>query len=257
MINKKRRESKKSQITVLIIIAIIIVIAIAFLFIFLKKPEGYISPKENPKAYIDKCARDAITPILDNIYPNGGFTNPVNYIIFNQKKVEYYCYTPNNFQLCTEIHPVIKKEIENEIKNQTINKINSCFTELRKQLSNYQEKPLTYSIEILPNQISIKIDKEVSYTQNGQTVTISNFKSSVNSRLFDFLRLSNDIINAEVNCNCNTQSCNPDLSEMNRNNRDFTITKPVYTGTGEEIYNIKEINTGKEFNFALRNCVRQ
>jgi hypothetical protein len=47
------------------------------------------------------------------------------------------------------------------------------------------------------------------------------------------------------------------IIELNRKNRDFEITKPVYTGgTNIEVYTIREVSSDKQFGFAIRNCWR-
>ena len=43
--------------------------------------------------------------------------------------------------------------------------------------------------------------------------------------------------------------------ELNKNNRDYEITKP-YFEKYDEIYSITEITSGKKINLAIRNCYR-
>jgi hypothetical protein len=256
-----RIKSKKSQVTIFVIVALLIVGSIALVFM-LSKPavQGEISPTENPKAYIQKCARDAASDAFREIITHGGFFNPASYVKKSGVKIALICYTESNYQLCTNVHPVLEKEMEDEIYEYAKPIVEKCFEDVKAGNAryNYNEEPLNMSIAILPSQIAININKKISYDRNeGEgTVSIDTFDTKINSPAFDFVRITKEIINDEVSCNCLTETCNTDLVELNNIYRDYTITKPVYSGNGEEIYVIKEDISGKEFNFAIRNCVR-
>jgi hypothetical protein len=150
--------------------------------------------------------------------------------------------------------------MEDEIYEYAKPIVEKCFEDVKAGNAryNYNEEPLNMSIAILPGQIAININKKISYDRNEDdgTVSIDTFDTKINSPAFDFVRITKEIINDEVSCNCLTETCNTDLVELNNIYRDYTITKPVYSGNGEEIYVIKEDISGKEFNFAIRNCVR-
>jgi len=257
-------KKRKSQVTVFIIIAIFIVASIIIIFTALHKPstgdsgEQAISPSDDPKGYIQKCARDATTPAFKEIIPHGGFFNPTNYVKRSGIEVALLCYTENNYQLCTNVHPVIEKEMEDEMYGYVEPIVQECFEDVKASHAryNYQEEPLNMSIVILPGQIAININKKISYERNDAIVSIDNFDTKINSPAFDFVRITKQIINDEVSCDCLTETCNTDIPGLNEMNREYTITKPVYSGNGEEIYVIEEDLSGKEFNFAIRNCVR-
>ena len=52
----------------------------------------------------------------------------------------------------------------------------------------------------------MNIGKEISYTKAGQTRKIEDFDMIVDSEMFDFVGLTTEIINQEVNCACGTES---------------------------------------------------
>ena len=252
--------SKRSQLTVFIIIAVILVVAVAIIFTVIKKPTDYVSPKENPKGYIQKCARDAASSAENLIIPHGGVANvsAANSVKFNDLDVMFMCYTSGNMQLCNNKHPLLNLEIQKEIKNIIEPKINKCFDDVRASFanSNYKEEALAFNPIIMPNQLYLNITKKITYGQNEQTVTLNNFDTKITSPLYDFISLTTKIVNEETDCDCETQTCNADLTNLNRYNRNYEITKPAYGGNGQEIYSIKEILSGKIFNLAVRNCVR-
>lgn len=257
---KNKMMNKKGQLTIFIIIAVILVVAVAIIFTVTKKPADYISPKENPKGYIQKCARDAANDAQNLIIPKGGFANVsiANSVRFNDQDVIFMCYTPSYLQLCNNKHPLLNIEIQKEIKTIIEPKINKCFEDVRVNFANnnYKEEALLLNVIILPNQVYLNMTKKITYSQNDQTATLNNFDTKINSPLYDFISITNKIVNEETDCDCESQTCNADLAQLNRYNRNYEITKPAYGGNGQEVYSIKEILSGKIFNLAVRNCVR-
>lgn len=250
--------NKKGQITIFVILAIVIVLSIGIVFYATSKPSASISPREDPKGYMDKCIKDALTEAELAVIPHGGFANSSDTARYEDIDVVWMCYTNAKNKLCANKHPVLKSEIEREITQLIKPKIETCFKDIAIQLAKYDytEGELNVSTEILLDKVEAKVRKKITFTKNEQTITLSNFDSSISSPLYYFAKLSLDIVNQEVSCDCLNEACNADIITMNRFNRDFEITKQSYTGSGTEIYVIKEILTGKQFNFAIRNCVR-
>ncbi len=249
---------KKGQITIFVIVALIIVLSLGLIFYTGSKSTPEISVREDPKGYMQKCIKDALILAQDTIIPHGGFANPSDSIMFDNKNVVWMCYTSAEEELCINKHPVLKVEMEKEITTLIKPIVEKCFNDIKVQFAKYDyaEEDSNISTEILLDKIQAKVRKKITFTQNEQTIILSNFDSSINSPLYNFAKISLEIINEEVTCNCLEESCNADLAKLNRFNRDFEINKPVYGGDGQEIYTIKEILSGKQFNFALRNCVR-
>lgn len=258
---KKRvgKNNKRAQLSVFVIIALLIV-AIVGTFVFLKlrglEPVGP-SASEDPQGYIKKCARNAVEQAINTITPRGGFEEPADYLMYNNEKVAWHCYTSANLQLCENKHPMLKVEIEKEIKRMVQGKIDACFGEVKKKLSKYgyKESEMNLSINIVSNEVHIILNKDISFLKNQQEIKISSFNAKINSPLYDFIVLENRIVNEEVACNCGKEVCNADLIALNKYNPNYEITRFV-SGRNEDIYTIKEILSGQEFSFALRNCIR-
>ena len=83
---------------------------------------------------------------------------------------------------------------------------------------------------------------------------MENFNTRIFSPLYDFGVLTQEIISEEVDCDCPNKLCNADLISIARYNRDYDFAR-VTDGDYNKRYSIKELDTGKEFNFAVRNCV--
>lgn len=259
MVNK--RGSKQAQVTIFVIIALVIVVAIGIVFaikkMMVQSGEILADPKENPKEYVRGCTRIAMKAAEKNIMPKGGFSNPTEYIFFNKTKISWLCYTQFEKQLCINQHPALGNEIEKEIKTIILPEVKKCFDKVKSELSqnNYQEGELTLEVSIEPKKIIAKINKKITYTSNSQQNSIETFDTSISSPTYDFVRMSMEIVNTEVSCSCSAgDTCNADVVEITRENPAYELRKFI-TGDSEEIYTIKEIATGKEFNAAIRNCV--
>ena len=70
-----------------------------------------------------------------------------------------------------------------------------------------------------------------------------------------FLTITTEIINLEATCKCFEENCAENYFSLNRFYRDFVTTREV-TSTGEKVYTIKYLGKDKQFDFAVRNCIR-
>jgi hypothetical protein len=252
-------KSKRSQLTVFVILALVLVLGMAIFFI-VKNPQinPNISPGENPQGYMDDCVKNALIEVEGKLIENNLFLNLQNsYINFNNSKVPYYCFAPTELTLCTTKHPAISNEITKQIDTQVKPKIEKCFNDVKDQFKDYDynEGGLNITIEIMPKTVQAKITKDISYTKNEQRINLQKFDNSINSPLFDFMFIGNEIVNQELSCECGVKSCNADVVKLSLNNRNFEIAKPSFEKY-DEIYSIKEILSGKQINLAVRNCYK-
>ncbi len=251
---------KRSQITIFVIIALLIVISIG-LIIYANpgKIAQSVSVQNNPHGFIQGCARDAANDAVEQIIPNGGILNPAveKYIEWQEVKPIWMCYTANKEQICTNLHPMLRAEIEKQIYDLIKPKIDSCFSQLKNEFESYDytEEDTNLELEIAPSKIYIKLSKKISYIKNGIANNLENFNTQISSPLYDFVIISNDIVNQEVNCDCRKDNCNADIIGINRDKREYETTRDI-DGYNNKIYSIKEVASGDEFNFAVRNCVR-
>jgi len=251
---------KRSQITIFVILAIIVVAAIlALAYLNRTTIINILNPIKDPKDYIDKCSNDAAEKAFESVISVGGFVNTQSYYNYNGVKVAYFCYTPFNRQICTNKHPVLKKEIEKELYNLILPEVEKCFANLGQKYADYdyKEEPLNFSLEIAPGKIKLNINKKITIAKNDEIKIYKNFDTSINSAAYDFISLSVKIINDEVSCDCPSEACGADLVKLSLDNNKYVISKPVYTSNGEKVYVIEEYSTGNKFNFAVRNCVKK
>jgi len=247
---------KEGQVTLFIIFGILIVGAIVALFMILPKPETGEGLKKDPYRMVQKCLADKLNDALPLFQEQGGYFNPLDYIIYEDGRVAYYCYTSEKKEICLRNDALFKPRLEEEIRRKLANGVEECFNDLVESEGGYDVSlgQTDFSIEILPDTIIAKIKKEVVISRGGEEpVKYSNFDVSVNSPLFDFIRIANEILNQEVSCNCPDESCLADVVGLMRENRDYKITFSLGSRY-ETVYTLKDFYGTNVFNFAIKNC---
>lgn len=255
-------EHKRAQVTIFIILAIIIVVGIVGVFLLTSKTSVSINPAEDPSGVIEKCIKDQIDAVVPGILAHGGLVSPSNSsdksVLYDDKRVAYLCYAEDKLEICSQNTPLLKAKIEDEIKRVTTKKIEGCFSDLKSQLSGYdvKEGAMTYNIEITPTSLNAVVNKKLVISRGESSQEVSSFSYKARSPIFNFILLTNKILNEEVGCDCGNEACRVDVLELSRDNKDFEITLFV-GGSDIEVYTIKDILTGQQFKFAVRNCANQ
>ena len=251
---------KRGQVTIFIILAIVIVIGIAAFFILRPSPSAEISPRENPLAFIEKCMQDGIDEVLPSVLAQAGFAeidkSPDKSLIYQDKHVHYLCYVEEELTLCTINTPMLKSEMETQLRKATQPKLEGCFAKLKEEFSGYEytESNLNYTISISPNNLKATAIKKITVSRDGLSQEFNSFIYETSSPIFDFLLLSNDILVDELSCICGQESCTTDVLELSRFNPYFQISVFV-AGNDEKVYTIKDTRSQQEFKFAVRNCI--
>jgi len=196
----KRGNYKKSQITIFVILAIAILIVLILLFIGKEKIADYFTG-EPPIEQIKRCAREATTESIDILTVQGGSLNPSLYYLYQGNKIEYLCYTNENYKTCVVQKPFLKKSIEKEIKTYIEPKIKNCIKNaeafLEKQGFEVTSKTPVVSVELVPSNILINIDSNLKIAKD-RTSAYKEIKTDVSSKLYDFAMIVSSIINWEA-----------------------------------------------------------
>lgn len=261
---KTLTKSKRSQVTLYIIIGIILVVGIILIFFAFKDkimPEKNISTDVRQK--MEKCIKDSANDAIKEVISHGGYSNNTivskENILFEKTQIPILCSTSGYNELCTNNEPMLIQSSEKEIKNLITPKIESCFSLIEadyKKAYSYNAEATSIDVKIAPSYVNLIVKKKITIQKLNQTENFEDFNQKVNSGLYDSLILTNEIINEELQCDCSKESCNADIINLNAENHNFEITKPVFSNNNNEIYIIKEISSGDKFQFAVRNCVR-
>jgi hypothetical protein len=245
--------NKKGQVTIFIILALILVVIIAMLFLIFKSPAGEIVDEENPQTFIEKCTKDAVKEAVEILMPQGGYLEPLNYKLYENKKLAYLCYTEKYYRTCSNQVPMLIEHIEQEIINYARPRISSCFQVLESKLEGRYDittsiDELNINVNLQPKQIVIDIEKEFKMVRGDKVRNFNNFKIITMSPLYELSKLALKILSRE------SRTCNFDYVDYVMLYPENDIRKFV-TGDGTRIYTLKEKVSGEEFIFAIRNCV--
>jgi hypothetical protein len=259
----KRRVNSRAQLTIFIIFGILIIFGIVAFFLILPNPEISPSSSKNPTSEIKSCISEVLSGVLPEFFEHGFYFNPreilyLNYSDESEKtsSIAYHCYTDQKRTICSRNDAQSKSRIESEIKNKISSEVERCFLDFKKENSalDVEVGQGDLSVEVLPNTINVRPKRVVKISiRDGEPKLYENFDVSFNSYLWDYLRISNDILNQEVSCDCLRESCTADVVGLMRENKDYKIT--FFIGSrGEKVYTLGDYYSENKFNFAVKNC---
>lgn len=244
-----RLKSKHSQVTIFIIIAVVI-IGIALIIVFYPRIMTSFTP-QTPGDFVQECINEKVSPLLSSILLQGGNLNPENYILYQDIKIDYLCYTTENYKTCSMQQPFLKQQIESQInenmKVDVENCLNSLVSDYRGKGWQVTEKKGGIETSIVPGSVKLTLNTQITLTKES-TQTFDKFNVVVNSEVYDLIMIAESILNYEARYGDST----PDDYMMYY--PDIKIEK-LKQGDGSKIYILTSQDTGEEFMFATRSLV--
>ena len=242
--------NRRGQVTIFIILAIIIVAAGFLIYSFYPQIKtSFGGGEQNPESYIQTCIEQDIKEAVDKVSIQGGSINPLNNILYGDTKVEFLCYTEENYRPCVVQQPMLKQHIESEIEKDIETDVNACFTSLKES---YQKRGYEVNLkkgeqntELLPNKISSVFNYSFTLTKNGDTQEYNSFIILLNNNLYELTAIANSIIEWEATygdaepTTYMTYYHNLKVEKIKRDN-------------GEKIYILTDRETGNKFQFAIK-----
>lgn len=259
--------NKKAQVTIFIItgIALIAIILLLLLLKGGKDPDTGGSGEGNSNSFLQTCLEDSITEAIELIGENGGYITPEFPLSIKlegesvPRNISYLCYTSLDNTPCTIQEPMLFKHVESEIKEYIRQDVDNCFGALgtkytdEKYVVAVRYKPGDFDLSIKRNQISVKINGELTLTKGDQTKKEKDFKIGVNSQLYDILMYPvSEILNRKTS----SISCFFDDSAYGLLYNEFSV-HPTILGNGIEIYSVEHKKSLEKFRFAVRSCVEK
>ena len=249
---EKRGWGKRAQVTIFIIVAIIIVAIGVLIYSFYPQIKSSIGAGEkNPPSYIQTCLEDEIKNAVNKLSLQGGSISPENYVMYYNNKVEYLCYTNEDYNRCVVQQPMLKQHIESEIKNEIESSVSSCFASMK---SSYEKRGYGVSlssgdrrIELLPKRIVGTFNYSFSLTKDS-TERYDSFPVVVNNNLYELVAIANSIIDWEVAYG----DVETTLYESYYHN--LRVEKKAKSD-GSKIYILTDLDTRNKFQFASRSMV--
>ena len=244
--------NKKGQIAIWIILGIAIVVVVLLLFVSLRKPTTPEIKIMSVQESIESCVKKTINDAADIMILHGGFIDPRNGRMYNGTAVAYLCSSRNLYKPCVNQHPMLLEEMKNEIINYSRGDINSCFDAVRQQVEKQNGKielgSMDLGINFMPGKIGIEINRKVRISESGQTTNLDKFNVEVQNPLYDLANVAMVIGNEEA------KRCYFEYVGYSLLHPEFVISKFTQSDS-TSIYCIKDQESGKVMNIAIRGCV--
>lgn len=250
---------KRGQVTLFIILGIILVVGIVVTSVLLLKVEPKVDTPEalGPRGFIDKCVKSAIEDAVEKVSLGGGEISPDFTIRYKGANYTYLCYQSDNFKPCFNLHPILKAQVEQEIYDYVSaygdsNKdmIQSCFNTMREDFENrgydVTGSAINYDLELLPGEIRVNIKKPMTISKGDTSQQFENFNTKVISPLYELVRISKEIVNAEA------QICYFEYSGYMVLYPQYNIKLDVVEDS--KIYRVSDRGSITEFKFAVSGC---
>ena len=251
---KKREDSffsknHSAQVTIFIIVAIVIVALGILIYLLYPKIESSLGGgEENPQTFMQNCLEENIAETVGILSSQGGSMNPENYFLYNNEKIEYLCYTNENYKTCIIQQPAIKKHIEKEIENAIKEESIVCFNDMKEsyqnrgyevQLSSGQTK-----VELLPKRIVTTFSSTLTLRKTN-TERYEEFVIVLNNNLYELTSITESILDWEASYG------DAETTTYMNYYHDLKVEKLKQTD-GTKIYILTDRNSGNKFQFATR-----
>ena len=209
MNNLKKRLDKKGQITIFVIIAIVIIAAVILFFTLTQQGKNIVQQVTGQQETSDVVWE--ITNCIENneeinnkialITSQGGSVAPENYILYNNSKVEYLCYSNEYLKTCYMQQPLLLQHINQELQNAIKTDVENCFAKEKQSLENrgynINMGRINFSLEIIPDNLVFNINTPMTITKT-ETQTFNQFSIKKTSGLYQLVMLSTSILNFEA-----------------------------------------------------------
>jgi hypothetical protein len=251
MRSKKDEMSKKGQVALWVILSVVLAAAVILFYTLERKPIGAGGVEFSPRETVEKCIREGIEEAVDRMLPQGGFIEPKNYFVYNKTKIEYLCEYPYYFRQCIHQHPMLMKEMNEEIEKYLLPIAENCFEEMKREAERKQNsiemEGANLSIEMAPGRIYARINKKVIITGGGAARAFDNFDVEFLSPAYELASAAMDIAASEAKY-CYFENLGYMLEFPKFDIRKIALSEPI------RIYSIKDIKSGKTMNIAIRSC---
>jgi|SaaInlStandDraft_4_1057021.scaffolds.fasta_scaffold00476_19 hypothetical protein len=207
IIKKKGLIMRKGQVTLFIIMGVVVLILLVLV--------GYVKqigePREDlekiylvtnsiipVKSYVEKCLKDIGNEAMLEVAYHGGKIDPENSEYLNNEKINYYCtHEPGDGCKNTLI---FRSDIENEIAQEINNKIKTCvdLDIFRNQGFVVEASNAKTNVQIEEDSITFSLDYPIKLEKESIALSIDSFATNTKSELGFILRISNQILNSEI-----------------------------------------------------------
>ncbi len=244
----QRNMIKKGQIGLFVIMAIIILaLIIAFLLFRGVKLPG-TEDTATPQQYISSCLEPVIEPLVDEIAGQGGYIEPEGFIVYNDTKLPYLCYTSEYFKPCIIQQPDVLGNFEKSLNAALLDEARRCTEQFEDEFESrgYSVSKSTTAVNasFTPGKINVEVLAPMTISRDVSR-TYQKFDFSFKSEYYDILSISTSILDFESTYG------DTETTTYMRYYPDIKILKNKLSD-GTKIYTVSNVVSGEEFTFATR-----
>lgn len=244
----KKNMRKRGQVSIFVIVAIVIVGIILVMFVFPRV--GILGGEVEPNSYLKDCIEPSTQEILGTLVRQGGYSEPTNYLMYKDDKIQYLCYTAENHIPCLIQQPLLVSHLEQEIKDFVEPRAKQCVQDLKELYErrdySVQSTPGEINVSIIPGSINVDFVSPMTVTKE-RTQTFQKFEVKLDSELYDLLMTAVSILDFESNLG------DSETTMYLRYYPDLKIDK-IRRDEGT-VYKLSNVITKDEFSFATRSLM--
>lgn len=243
---------KRGQVALFVIIAIVIA-GIVAVFLFYPRLQGTLTGASgDPAAYMRACMELELENSINTTMRNGGSYSPEHFAVYGGERIEYLCYTTENYKPCIVQQPLIVNHVESELKNRIEPRARECFEEAKEiardnGFSVSGEGQGTLNVSIEPERIELLFAAPLVLTKEDTTQRFTSFSVRKESKAYDLLLTALSIIDFESTLG------NSETTLYMQFYPDLNIGK--LKRDGDTIYTLRNVVSNEEFRFATRSLV--
>lgn len=195
----RKRVNKKGQVTVFIVLGLAILIILIVLFARGNLETIFVT--KTPLQEVEDCAKSSVKEGIDILRLQGGSIDPENHYLYEGNKIEYICYTDENFKSCVVQKPILKNSVEEDLADYAKPKIQDCLNSVKESLEDkgydVTMKEPEIDIELVPDNVLVDMDIDLTISKDG-TEFHDNIRIGVKSKIYNFVIIASSIMTWET-----------------------------------------------------------
>ena len=243
----EKMKLKKGQVSIFIILGILIVIVLLILF---SRDAGFdtVFAKQSPYQEIEGCAQTAIQEGLDILMLQGGVIESENYFMYEGKKIDYVCYSENEYENCIMQKPILTNTIRDELEEYSTPKIKSCLNSVKSSLEGRGYSVVMRDpeivIELVPDNVLVDMNLGLRIEKTG-VESFDHIRTGIKSKIYNFALITSSISQWETRYG-DSETLNYMLYYPS-----LKVEKKKQ-GDGTTVYILTDRDTDEKFYFASR-----
>ena len=191
----EKMKLKKGQVSIFIILGILIVVVLLLLF---SRDAGFdtIFAKQSPYQEIEGCAQTAIQEGLDILMLQGGVIESENYFRYEGKKIDYVCYSENEYENCIMQKPILTNTIRDELVKYSTPKIKSCLNSVKSSLEGRGYSVVMRDpeivIDLVPDNVLVDMNLGLRIEKTG-VESFDHIRTGIKSKIYNFALITSSI----------------------------------------------------------------